>query len=379
MLHSGFSVHDDLWLDQDDVAAHARLARYCAPCPVALEQLAHDAESGKATDTSNTRDGALRTALLAAWSDRAGPRPVRLGRRRVLLWFARNTDAYSLFRHRNRDLTVTLAHNMLNGRKGGVVPRTSQGAGLPPVSAFLNSLFQSIWASESSRREQMQQPLLLRRLITSFGALSMASAVLVFGASTASAVCQAPHAACVPASNTRTSSLTVTHVDNSTEQDFLVEPDDTDIWDVEVVWARPPQLTCSCREHSVSVTADVRWTGSTWTVSCTGCDPLFGPVRSLNVCTTPDCVSPAHSSKYELIADIDVMVAPDACGPYHLANVTHTSVSIDDGDRLANPGHCSETAAVSPTSQVWAATDSGSFECVFSCAALGPSIQISYD
>jgi len=26
-LHSGFSVHDSVWLDQDDVAAHDRLAQ----------------------------------------------------------------------------------------------------------------------------------------------------------------------------------------------------------------------------------------------------------------------------------------------------------------------------------------------------------------
>ena len=29
-LHSGFSVDDTVWLDQDDRPAHERLARYCA-------------------------------------------------------------------------------------------------------------------------------------------------------------------------------------------------------------------------------------------------------------------------------------------------------------------------------------------------------------
>ena len=56
-LHSGFSVHDGVWLDQDDAAAHERLARYCARCPVALERLAYDAETGTVTYTSDQPDG----------------------------------------------------------------------------------------------------------------------------------------------------------------------------------------------------------------------------------------------------------------------------------------------------------------------------------
>jgi hypothetical protein len=56
-LHSGFSVHDGVWLDQDDGAAHERLARYCARCPVSLERLEYDAESGTVTYTSDKADG----------------------------------------------------------------------------------------------------------------------------------------------------------------------------------------------------------------------------------------------------------------------------------------------------------------------------------
>ena len=55
--HSGFSVHDGVWLDQDDTAAHARLACYCARCPVSLERLADDAEAGTVTYTSDKSDG----------------------------------------------------------------------------------------------------------------------------------------------------------------------------------------------------------------------------------------------------------------------------------------------------------------------------------
>jgi len=56
-MHSGFSVHDGVWLDEDDAAAHERLARYCARCPVSLERLKYDAKTGTVTYTSDKRDG----------------------------------------------------------------------------------------------------------------------------------------------------------------------------------------------------------------------------------------------------------------------------------------------------------------------------------
>jgi hypothetical protein len=56
-MHSGFSVHDGVWLDEDDAAAHERLARYCARCPVSLERLDYDRESGTVSYTSDKADG----------------------------------------------------------------------------------------------------------------------------------------------------------------------------------------------------------------------------------------------------------------------------------------------------------------------------------
>jgi hypothetical protein len=40
-----------------DAAAHERLARYCARCPVSLERLAYDAEAGTVTLTSDKAEG----------------------------------------------------------------------------------------------------------------------------------------------------------------------------------------------------------------------------------------------------------------------------------------------------------------------------------
>ena len=55
--HSGFSVHDGVWLDEDDTGAHERLARYCGRCPVSLDRLEYDAKSGTVTYTSDKADG----------------------------------------------------------------------------------------------------------------------------------------------------------------------------------------------------------------------------------------------------------------------------------------------------------------------------------
>ena len=46
-----------MWLDQDDAAAHERLARTCARCPVSLERLEYDAETGTVSYTSAKADG----------------------------------------------------------------------------------------------------------------------------------------------------------------------------------------------------------------------------------------------------------------------------------------------------------------------------------
>jgi hypothetical protein len=56
-MHSGFSVHDSVWLDQDDAPAQARLARYCARCPVSLERLEYDAQTGTVEYTSDKDHG----------------------------------------------------------------------------------------------------------------------------------------------------------------------------------------------------------------------------------------------------------------------------------------------------------------------------------
>ena len=55
-MHSGFSVDDSVWLDQDDRSSHLRLARYCARCPVSLERLEYHADAGEAGEATYTSD-----------------------------------------------------------------------------------------------------------------------------------------------------------------------------------------------------------------------------------------------------------------------------------------------------------------------------------
>ena len=55
--HSGFHVHDAVWVDQDDHAFARRLARYCARNPVALERLTYDAGATQVTYRSDKTAG----------------------------------------------------------------------------------------------------------------------------------------------------------------------------------------------------------------------------------------------------------------------------------------------------------------------------------
>ncbi len=50
-------MHDGVWLDEEDQPGHERLARYCARCPVSLERLEYDRESGTVSYTSDKREG----------------------------------------------------------------------------------------------------------------------------------------------------------------------------------------------------------------------------------------------------------------------------------------------------------------------------------
>jgi hypothetical protein len=55
--HSGFHVHDGVWVSEDDRDFNRRLARYCARNPVALERLTYDAAAKRVTYRSDKAEG----------------------------------------------------------------------------------------------------------------------------------------------------------------------------------------------------------------------------------------------------------------------------------------------------------------------------------
>jgi len=55
--HSGFHVHDGVWVPADEPAFTTRLARYCARHPVALRRLTYHAEGGRVTYHSDKPSG----------------------------------------------------------------------------------------------------------------------------------------------------------------------------------------------------------------------------------------------------------------------------------------------------------------------------------
>lgn len=161
-----------------------------------------------------------------------------------------------------------------------------------------------------------------------------------------------------------------------------VEPDDTDSWQITALYsttntAIPPN--CQCNNYNVTATADVTWTGSAWSVSCTGCG---GPILSISVCPEAGCATEDlppvdHSYAYKLVARVSE-ARLDQCGvnDAFLLGVTFTTTAVDDGDKLED---CAETDAVSPISQTWTATDVNT-SCNSSCSSVaGPQIDIIYD
>jgi hypothetical protein len=129
---------------------------------------------------------------------------------------------------------------------------------------------------------------------------------------------------------------------------------------------------------------DVQWSESTdsWSATCTsGCSPT-GLIRSVSICDGSECGGGDNGWSYELIVDIQHSQNALACYagtvPGTLSKVVYTTTVEDDGNEI-DVGDCSEGASVSPVGDPFSATDSGAFECAFSCAASGASITITYE
>ncbi|MBK6768331.1 MAG: hypothetical protein IPG72_04760 [Ardenticatenales bacterium] len=235
-----------------------------------------------------------------------------------------------------------------------------------------------------------------RRLIpirVSVGLAAVAAAVMV---------ALAPHVAhaqycgqndCVNFSR-QVSAIDVIHYDQVGGDDVVaVEPDTGESWTITGYWDSRllETLPCRCQTTTSSqVTVDVDWSDSTdsWSASCTGCNSSTGPIYGVTVCATYGCgsgMSIDNSWGYELVVDlakINGVFGSISCQPQvngYLSRVEYETTSVDDGNQI-DALLCSEGTSVSPVSQTFGTTDSGAFECTYSCAgASGPQVDIIYN
>ena len=187
----------------------------------------------------------------------------------------------------------------------------------------------------------------------------------------AAAACRTLWPACAPGGldPTRTSTLRVDH--RETPSGDLVEPDTGETWDIAV--HHSPLAPGPCNDVITNVIADVTRTATGWTVTCTGCAPLGGPVLSIGICDdSSSCSTDIHGHAYVLKLDI---VAALPTGE-QLNSVVYTTDSVDDGDTL-NSTCSSEVTSVSPTSQTFTATDT-TFPCSLDCNQ-DTAVTITYD
>jgi hypothetical protein len=165
-----------------------------------------------------------------------------------------------------------------------------------------------------------------------------------------------------------------------------VEPDSGETWSITANYRLVTLGTsCDCDDRTDSVTVDVEWSDTTgWSASCTGCGG-GSAIQGVAICGVGGCASGTitidNSWSYELIVDLYTNHA-FSCGAgvqnAALVDVDFETTSVDDGDTI-DTSSCEEDASVSPTSQIFSATDAGPFECGFSCpAATGTSVTLTY-
>lgn len=194
-------------------------------------------------------------------------------------------------------------------------------------------------------------------------------------------------AACSIAGNcgmdpTKTAALTVNH--QTTGGDPVLS-DVGETWVLTATWSSDvfAPLGCTCQDmFTATATAAVTYSSMTgWAVNCTGCGAF---IQNLGICQSGQgCDNAAGDLGYTLTADILTLRVNTTCNMTptnaYLQKVVFRSTVVDDGITVDDTD-CSAGSAVSPTSQTWSATDTGGFECAFSCSTnMGASVTILYN
>ena len=173
----------------------------------------------------------------------------------------------------------------------------------------------------------------------------------------ACAACAKVLPTCGPTDNTLTSALTVGHYEERTTAP--VEPDTGETWEVKAVYATAlgaQPAPCACQEVNAAVAVDVDWNGTSWSATCTGCNPTTGPIFAVNVCVDDDTAvcsdgEENHSWGYKLVANV-ARINTYNCIPFggviaNLDRVEYRPTSIDDGN-VIDAETCAEGDAVTP-------------------------------
>lgn len=250
-------------------------------------------------------------------------------------------------------------------------------AGSTPFSqSFNSSVSQS--RGRAPGRSRPRRSLLLRVLLP---ALLASAVLLVIPMATAHAQCS-KNPDCPAADVTRTSSLEVFHAMSPGGAQPDVEPDSGETIAITATYRiETTHLSCDCDTRTASVTVSTTRSGTVWSANCTGCGGA-SPFVGVAVCDLTHC-SGARTYGYELLMDL-VSNMGFVCGITPivgaLVQVDYTTTAVDDGVQLNALNLCNTVGAVSPTSQTWNASDTGTFECAFTCAgATGPRITILYN
>jgi hypothetical protein len=184
------------------------------------------------------------------------------------------------------------------------------------------------------------------------------------------AACKYANAYCI--AGYRTAAVDVRHGVEGGASITPVEPDDGETWSITAFWNTAPPLPCF--ENQEAASATVSWTGSTWQLSNV---TLTANITDIDVCDFQTCDAvDVHSHGYRLVAKV---VDPHLPGGIHnLRQVVFATTSVDDGYEL-DTSTCTLGTSVSPTSQTFSATDSGGFECGYSCDNSGTNLLITYE
>lgn len=175
-----------------------------------------------------------------------------------------------------------------------------------------------------------------------------------------------------PFDTTLTGALRVQHRHVGSGRD--VEPDTGDTWLVTITWKTLSTSNfCPCEAEVITATVAADWNGSTWTPSCTGCNPTSGPLWGVQVCGAPQCG--ALSSEYIILLDIDELKFDICQDVAFLHAVEFESISLDDGDVFTRVP-CTELLAVSPINQPYYAVDLPDFRCPYTCTHANLDVTI---